>query len=103
MYAVIETGGKQHRVQPGEVLKVERLEVEAGQPVEFSRVLLVVDDGGVRVGRPLVEGAKVVGTAIEEGRGPKIIIFKKIRTKQYRRTKGHRQYYTAVRIDSIQA
>jgi large subunit ribosomal protein L21 len=103
MYAVIETGGKQHRVQPGEVVKVERLEVEAGQPVEFSRVLLVSDEGGLKVGRPFVDGAKVVGIAVEEGRARKIIIFKKIRTKQYRRTKGHRQYYTAVRIDSIQA
>ena len=103
MYAVIETGGKQHKVEPGEIVKVERLPVEEGQTVEFSRVLLVSDDKGVRVGKPLVDGAKVIGTAVEEGRAAKIIIFKKKRRKQYRRTKGHRQYYTAVRIDRIEA
>ena len=103
MYAVIETGGKQHRVELGEVLKVELLKAETGQEIEFSRVLLVSDENGVRVGTPIVEGARVLGTSLGDGRAPKIIIFKKKRRKQYRRTRGHRQYYTTVRIDKILA
>ena len=103
MYAVIETGGKQHKVTPGEIVRVERLEVEEGQPVAFDRVLLVADEKAVRVGTPIVPGAKVLATALGEGRAAKIIIFKKKRRKQYRRTKGHRQFFTAVRIDRIEA
>jgi large subunit ribosomal protein L21 len=103
MYAVIETGGKQQRVSAGDVIRVERLEIDPGQPVSFERVLLLSDDGGVKIGTPTVSGAKVTGTVIDQARGAKVIIFKKIRTKQYRRTKGHRQYYTEVRIDSIEA
>jgi large subunit ribosomal protein L21 len=102
MYAVIESGGKQHKVSPGETVQVERLAAPAGEPIEFSRVLMISDDKGVRVGTPVVDGAKVVATVLEEGRGEKIIVFKKIRRKQYRRTKGHRQYFTRVRIDRIE-
>ena len=103
MYAVIETGGKQHKVTPGEIVKVERLEVEEGKPVAFDRVLLVADDTGIRVGTPMVSGAKVVGTSLGDGRAAKVLIFKKKKRKQYRRTKGHRQFFTAVRIDRIEA
>ena len=102
MYAVIESGGKQHKVTPGEVLKVERLDVEEGKPVSFDRVLLVADDKGVRIGTPMVAGAVVLGTSLGDGRAAKVIIFKKKKRKQYRRTKGHRQFFTAVRIDRIQ-
>ncbi len=102
MYAVIETGGKQHRVAPGETIDVERLGAAEGEPVDFPRVLVVSDDKGVRIGTPVVEGAKVSGTVIEQGRGRKVIVFKKIRRKQYRRTRGHRQHYTRVRIDRIE-
>ncbi len=103
MYAVIETGGKQHRVAKGDVLKIEKLPVEAGASVSFDRVLAVSSEAGLKVGQPLVSGAKVTATVVSQIRGPKIIIFRKKRTKQFRRTKGHRQYLTTVRIDSIQA
>lgn len=102
MYAIIEAGGKQHRVSPGEMLRVERVALDEGQPVEFDKVLLVSDDAGLRIGRPLVEGAKVLGKVVSQERDRKIIVFKKKRTKQYRRTKGHRQYLTAVRIEKIE-
>jgi large subunit ribosomal protein L21 len=103
MYAVIETGGKQLKVTPGEIVRVERLEVEEGRPIAFERVLLVSDEKGLRVGTPLVAGVKVVGTCLGDGRAAKVIIFKKKKRKQYRRTKGHRQFFTAVRIDRIEA
>lgn len=104
MYAVIETGGKQYRVEPGDVLDIERL-TETGDDgaVEFDRVLLVGDDDGVRVGTPVVDGASVKGSVVRETRGPKIRIFKYKRRKGYRRTKGHRQELHRVRIDDIQA
>lgn len=104
MYAVIETGGKQYRVEPGDVLDVERLS-ETGDDgsVQFDRVLLVGDDDGVRVGTPVVDGASVKASLVRETRGPKIRIFKYKRRKGYRRTKGHRQELHRVRIDDIQA
>jgi len=104
MYAVIETGGKQYRVEPGDVLDVERLS-ETGDDgsVQFDRVLLVGDDDGVRVGTPVVDGASVKASLMRETRGPKIRIFKYKRRKGYRRTKGHRQELHRVRIDDIQA
>lgn len=101
-YAVIETGGKQYRVEPGEVLDVERLpQADAGGSVEFDRVLLVADGNGLRVGSPAVEGAKVRATVLSEVRGPKIRVFKMKRRKQYRRTRGHRQDLCRIRIDEI--
>lgn len=104
MYAVIETGGKQYRVEPGDVVDVERL-TETGDDgsVEFDRVLLVGDDDGVRVGTPVVDGASVKASLVRETRGPKIRVFKYKRRKGYRRTKGHRQELHRVRIDDIQA
>lgn len=104
MYAVIETGGKQYRVEPGDVLDVERLTGTGDDgSVEFDRVLLVGDDDGVRVGTPVVDGASVKASLVRETRGPKIRIFKYKRRKGYRRTKGHRQELHRVRIDDIQA
>ena len=104
MYAVIETGGKQYRVEPGDVLDIERLGGTGDDgAVEFDRVLLVGDDDGVRVGTPVVDGASVKGSVVREARGPKIRIFKYKRRKGYRRTKGHRQGLHRVRIDDIQA
>lgn len=104
MYAVIETGGKQYRVEPGDVLDVERL-AEPGDDgsVEFDRVLLVGDDDGVRVGTPVVDGASVRASLVRDTRGPKIRIFKYKRRKGFRRTKGHRQELHRIRIDDIQA
>ncbi|MDX1501637.1 MAG: 50S ribosomal protein L21 [Thermoanaerobaculia bacterium] len=101
MYAVIETGGKQYRVEPGDVLDVER-SGEAGETVEFDRVLLVGDDDGVRVGAPVVEGAKVTGSLVGEVRGPKIVVFKKKRRKGYKRRRGHRQDLHRVKIQVIE-
>jgi large subunit ribosomal protein L21 len=103
MYAVIETGSKQYRVTPGETLRVETLPGDVNGSVEFSRVLaLVSDDGVVKTGKE-VAGAKVTGTIVEQDRGPKVIVFKFKRKKQYKRTIGHRQNYSAVKIDAIQA
>jgi len=101
MYAVIETGGKQYRVSEGDVVRVERLTSDVGEEVSISEVHLVADGKKVHVGRPIVSGASVQGTVIEEGRGKKVIAFKKKRRKGYRRKIGHRQNFTAIRIDKI--
>jgi len=104
MYAVIETGGKQYRVSPGDVLDIELLRDagEAGSSVQFDRVLLVGGDGGTQVGAPLLEGAAVTGSLVGAVRGPKIRVFKSKKRKMYRRTMGHRQDLHRVRIDGIQ-
>ena len=105
MYAIVEAGGKQHRVEVGQRLAVERIwtDVESGSEVVFDRVLLVRDEQKVRVGKPAVEGAKVRATLLRALRGEKIIIFKKKRRKGFRRTRGHRQDLFGVRIDAIEA
>lgn len=102
MYAIIETGGKQQKVVPGEFLQVEKLEAEVGDPVRFDKVMLVSRDGNVELGQPYVDGASVTGTVTEQGRGRKILVFKKKRRKGYRRTRGHRQAFTAVKIEAIE-
>jgi large subunit ribosomal protein L21 len=101
MYAVIRSGGKQYRVAPGQTIRLERVVGELGAKVELGDVLLVENDGNIKVGSPLVANAKIEGTVVENDRAKKILIFKKRRKKQYRRTQGHRQDYTAVRIDNI--
>jgi large subunit ribosomal protein L21 len=103
MYAVIRTGGKQARVAPGDRVTVERLPGAVGDSVTLSDVLMVGDEGEPRVGTPLVAGAKVIGTITAQDRGPKITIFKMKRRKGYRRKTGHRQNYTELRIDRIEA
>ncbi len=102
MYAIIETGGKQVKAAPGEHLRVEKLEASPGESVTFERVMLVQRDGELSLGKPFVEGARVKATVVEQGRAPKVLVFKKKRRKQYRRTRGHRQSFTAVRIDDIE-
>jgi large subunit ribosomal protein L21 len=102
MYAVLETGGKQYRVAAGDTLEVESLDVEAGQPFTFERVLLVNNDGNVSVGSPLVGSAKVIADVVEHKRGDKKIAFKMKRRKGYHRTVGHRQELTVVKIKEIQ-
>jgi large subunit ribosomal protein L21 len=102
MYAVIRTGGKQARVAPGDSIRLEKLAGTVGDPVELPEVLLVGDEGEPRIGTPLVEGAKVIGTITAQGRGPKIIVFKMKRRKGYRRKRGHRQAYTEVRVEKIE-
>jgi large subunit ribosomal protein L21 len=101
MYAVIRSGGKQYRVMPGQTLRLENLAGDVGAKVELGDVLLVENDGNIKVGNPLVANAKIEATVVESDRAKKILVFKKKRKKQYRRTKGHRQDYTAVRIDNI--
>ena len=100
MYAVIKTGGKQYRVATNDVISVERLEGEPGGTIEFGEVLLVGGDSP-QVGAPTVAGAKVTATVLEQGKGPKVIIFKKRRRKNFRRRTGHRQLLTVVRIADI--
>lgn len=104
MFAIIKTGGKQYRVTQGETLRVEKLLIETGGAVEFTEVLLVAGEGvETKIGLPTLAGAKVVGKVVAQERGPKITIFKFKRRKNYRRKSGHRQSYTAVRIETIQA
>lgn len=102
MYAVFESGGKQHRVAEGESLKLEKIEAATGDTVEFDRVLMVGGDN-VRVGTPLVEGAKVTAEIVDHGRHKKIRIVKFNRRKHHRKETGHRQWYTEVRITGISA
>jgi large subunit ribosomal protein L21 len=101
MYAVIETGGKQYRVAPGDTLEIERLEAEAGKPYTFDRVLLVANEANVRVGTPAVTGAQVTADVTAHLRGEKKIAFKMKRRKGYHRTVGHRQELTRVKITDI--
>jgi large subunit ribosomal protein L21 len=101
MYAVIQTGGKQYRVQPGDTVMIEKLPGDIGDAVEFSEVLLLSGDDDVSVGRPLVGGAKVTGEIVEHGRGKKLIVYKFRRRKDYRRKNGHRQDFTAVKINEV--
>ena len=102
MYAIIRTGGKQHKVSKGDVLKVEKLEKKVGEKVEFEEVLLVGGDkAGFKIGQPTVADAKVVATVVSEGKTKKVLVFKKKKRKQYRRTQGHRQNYTAVKVEDI--
>ena len=101
MYAVIKTGGKQYRVAEGETLKVEKLDVEEGAAVEFDTVLMIADGEQVRIGAPYIDGARVTATVESQGRGPKVRIVKFRRRKHYRKTQGHRQSYTELRISGI--
>lgn len=103
MYAVIQTGGKQYRVQEGELLKIETLVAEEGQEVEFDKVLLIQSDDGIKVGKPFVEGGKVTATVTTHGRHPKVKIVKFRRRKHYMKQAGHRQNYTEVKITGISA
>jgi large subunit ribosomal protein L21 len=103
VYAIIRTGGKQYRVEPGDVVRLESLDGEVGSTVTLDDVLLVGEGDDIRVGAPRVENAAVEGTVVEQGRDRKIRVFKHKRRKQYRRTRGHRQSFTAVRIERVQA
>jgi len=101
MYAVIISGGKQHRVEEGEVLKLEKLEVATGESVEFDQVLMVGEGADVRIGAPVVEGSSVTAEVVSHGRHEKIKIVKFNRRKHYRNETGHRQWYTEVKITGI--
>ncbi len=102
-YAVIRSGGKQYRVQPGETIRLEKLPAEPGAAYVFADVLLASSDGGVKVGRPLLDGVRVTGEIIRHEQAKKILVFKKKRRKNYRRRQGHRQQLTVVRVTGIEA
>lgn len=103
-YAIIQSGGRQFRVQPGDVIDVELLDVEAGQQTVFEEVLLAADDAGVKIGEPLLQGAKVTAEVVEDVRkAPKVVSYKFKRRKGYHRTVGHRQKHTRVKIGEIKA
>ena len=101
MYAVIETGGKQYKAMVGATIDVEKLDAEVGQAIELDRVLMVAEEGRVRVGRPILDNATVSATVVEHGRRRKLIVFKYRAKQRYRRKAGHRQWYTRLRIDAI--
>lgn len=101
MYAVIKTGGKQYRVQEGEVLKVEKLAADVGETVELDQVLALKTGDDLKIGTPLVEGAKVQAKVLAQGKAKKIIVFKYKPKKNYRKKQGHRQSYTSLRIEKI--
>ncbi len=101
MYAVIETGGKQYRIQEGDILSVERLGAGEGEKVSFDKVLLVNGEDGIKVGKPYVEGAAVEGEVLFHGKGKKIIVFKYKAKKNYKKKQGHRQPFTRVKITKI--
>jgi len=103
VYAIVRTGGKQYRVEKGQVLYLERLAADAGDKVTLSDVLLVSSEAGTSVGAPTLPSAQVLGTVLEHGRDAKVRVFKYKRRKHYKRTRGHRQAYTALRIDAIEA
>lgn len=101
MYAVIQTGGKQYRVRPGEELRVEKVDGKVGDEVHFDKVLLVSNEDKVTVGRPIVENVRVVARITRQARGPKIVVYKYKRRKGYRKKQGHRQDFTGLRIVGI--
>lgn len=103
MYAIIQTGGKQYRVSEGDVIIIEKLDAQAGETIAFDEVLTVVKEGAIQIGKPVVAGAKVTGTVVEHGKGKKIRIFKYKSKANYRKRQGHRQPFTKVTIEKIEA
>lgn len=101
MYAIIQTGGKQYKVQTGDQVKVEKLDGEPGTEIQLHRVLAVADPDGIKLGKPTLEGAFVKATLVRTARDRKIVVFKKKRRKSYDKKQGHRQWYTLLRIDTI--
>ncbi|MCH7997908.1 MAG: 50S ribosomal protein L21 [Chloroflexi bacterium] len=101
MYAIVRTGGKQYRVEPEQLIDVDSLPAEVGSTVEITDVLLIASNGDVKVGRPVLEGARVIAEVVEQGRGPKIIVFKYKSKTRYRRRRGHRQGYTRLVVRQI--
>ena len=102
MYAVVSSGGKQYKVQKDEILRVEKISGDIGAPVSFDKVLMFSDGENVNIGQPVLENVLVNGHIVEQDKAKKIIVFKYKRRKRYRRKQGHRQQYTAVKIDSIE-
>ncbi|MDA8099996.1 MAG: 50S ribosomal protein L21 [Nitrospiraceae bacterium] len=103
MYAVIKTGGKQYKVAPGDMLRVEKLDAKQGDTVELGEVYMIADGAAVNVGKPTVANAKVVAEVLGDHRGEKLLIFKHRRRKAFRKTNGHRQNYTTIKVKEIRA
>jgi large subunit ribosomal protein L21 len=103
MYAVVHTGGKQYKVEKGETLRIEKIPGEVGSAVSFDKVLMVADGEEIRIGQPVLENARVLASIVEQDKAKKVLVFKYKRRKRYRRKQGHRQPYTAIRIDGIDA
>ena len=103
MYAIVNTGGKQYKIRQGDVLRVEKIPGEVGSPVSFDKVLMFSDGENVNIGRPVLDNVAVKGHIVDQGKGKKIIVFKYKKRKRYRRKLGHRQQYTEIKIDSIEA
>ena len=101
MYAVLKSGGKQYKVEEGQVLRLEKLPGDVGSAIKFDQILMIGDGESIQVGQPLVDGASVEARIVDQGRGKKIIVFKYKRRKRYRRKQGHRQEFTAIQVDSI--
>lgn len=101
MYAVIATGGKQYKVSEGDVLRIEKIGGNVGDPVELDKVLMVADGDDVTIGRPVVDDAKVNASIVEQGKEKKVLVFKYKRRKRFRKMQGHRQPFTAIRIEGI--
>lgn len=102
MYAIIQTGGKQYKVTEGEMVKIEKLNAEAGDKVTLEQVLMLKDDSGTKIGSPFVDGAKVTAAVLEQGRGKKITVYKYKKRKNVRKKQGHRQAYTRLLIEKIE-
>jgi len=103
MYAVVSSGGKQYKVHEGEILRVEKISGNIGDKVSFDKILMYSDGENVRIGRPVLDDVAVRGQIVEHGKNKKIIVFKYKRRKRYRRKQGHRQQYTAIKIENIEA
>jgi large subunit ribosomal protein L21 len=103
IYAVFKSGGKQHRVMEGQTIKLEKLLVDVGSAVEFQEIMLIAKGDDIQVGSPLLKGAKIMGTVVEQARHDKVKIVKFRRRKHHKKSQGHRQYYTAVKIEKIAA
>lgn len=101
MYAVMKSGARQYRAAVGDMIRVEKLPVDPGEQIELDEVLMIVGDDGVEIGRPAIEGAKVLATVVAQEKGPKITVFKYKPRKRYQRHAGHRQHYTRLRVDEI--
>ena len=102
MYAIVETGGKQYKIEEGEKLQVEKITAQVGETITLDKVLMINNDGEVHVGSPMIESAKVTATVVEQGKGKKIIVYKYKPKANYRRKKGHRQFFTEIQIEKIE-
>ncbi|MGD8981920.1 MAG: 50S ribosomal protein L21 [Desulfobacterales bacterium] len=103
MYAIVKTGGKQYKIHEGDIIRIEKIDGNIGNPISFDQVLMFSDGENTSIGQPILDNVTVKGHIVEQGKGKKIIVFKYKRRKRYRRKQGHRQQFTAIKIDQIEA